>query len=133
VAGGTAGRYADNATSFTWTDGAPTVTATNTTTGLYLSGQNQGFRLTLPADTTTRTVRVYVGAWRAQSKMVAQLSDGSAADFTDTSLVNTAGPTTLRVFTFTYKAASNGQTLTLTLTQTNATIGNVTLQAATLQ
>jgi hypothetical protein len=61
------------------------------------------------------------------------LSDGSAVDFTDTSLSNSSGPTTLRVYTFTYKAASNGQTLTLTFTQTNATTGNVTLQAATLQ
>jgi uncharacterized membrane protein len=133
VAGGAAGRYADNSTAFTWTDGTPTATATNTTTGLYLAGQNQGFRLTLPADPTTRTVRVYVGAWRAQSRMVAHLSDGSAVDFTDTSLSNSSGPTTLRVYTFTYKAASNGQTLTLTFTQTNATTGNVTLQAATLQ
>jgi hypothetical protein len=133
VGGASAARYAGNSTGYSWTDGTPNATATNSTTGLYISGQNQGFRLTLPADTTQRTVRVYVGVWRAHSQMVAHLSDGSAVDYTDGSISNSSGPTTLGVYTFTYSAGSNGQTLIVTFTQTDATTGNVTLQAATLQ
>ena len=107
--------------------------ATNTTTGLYISGQNNGFRIVVPAGTTTNTLRVYVGAWHAQGRMVAHLSDGSAADYVDTSLnTSTVYGTAVGVYTLSYHAATNGQTLTLTFTQDTAA-GNVTLQAASLQ
>jgi hypothetical protein len=62
--------------------------------------------------------------------MVAHLSDGSAPDYVNTSLVNADG-TTVAIYTFTYRAASSGQRLTITYTQSAAT-GNVTLEAATL-
>ena len=132
VGAGSPLRYNNNPTAFSWTDGTPTLSASNSPTGLYLSGQNNGFRITLPADTSVRTLRLYVGVWRTQGRILAQLSDGSAADFTDTSLVNSAGSTTLGVYTFNYSAASSGQTFTVTFTQLTATSGNVTLQAATL-
>jgi hypothetical protein len=38
LVGGTAGRYANNAIGFTWTDGTPNLSATNSTTGLYVPG-----------------------------------------------------------------------------------------------
>jgi uncharacterized membrane protein len=136
AAGGTVSRYANNGVGFTWTDGTPTSTATNSTTGVFVPGQGNGFRVTAPADKTTRTLRVYVGAWRATARMLAHLSDGSALDYTDTSLTNSAGVTTLGVYTLVYAAASAGQTLSVTFTQSaptvGGTIGNVTLQAATL-
>jgi hypothetical protein len=94
-------------------------------------GQNNGFRLTAPADSTVRTLKVYVGAYRTRGQFVAHLSDGSAADYVDTSLVNSSGATTLGVYTLTYAAGAAGQTLTVTYTNTT-TAGNVTLQAATL-
>jgi hypothetical protein len=132
--GAVANRFANNPIGFSWTGGTPTASATNTTTGLYISGQNMGFRIVVPAGTTTTTLRVYVGVWHAQGRMVAHLSDGSAADYVDTSL-NTSAVfgTAVGVYTLTYHAASNGQTLTLTFTQDTAGVGNVTLQAATLQ
>ncbi|MEO8370734.1 MAG: hypothetical protein ABI806_16235, partial [Candidatus Solibacter sp.] len=131
VGGGAVNRYANNPGSFTWTDGTPTASVTGTATGIYIAGQGQGFRLTAPADTSVRTLKVYVGLWRSQGRMVAQLSDGSAAVYTDTSLNNSTG-TSIGVYTFTYRAASAGQTLAVTYTQNTATAGNVTLQAATL-
>ncbi len=76
---------------------------------------------------------MYVGAYRTQGRMVAHLSDGSAVDYVDTSLSNSAGHTTLGLYTFNYRAASAGQTLTITFTQDTATLGNVTIQAAQLQ
>jgi hypothetical protein len=63
--------------------------------------------------------------------MVAHLSDGSALDYTDTSLTSAAGSTGA-VYVFTYKAASSGQQLVITFTQNDNNGGNVTLQAATL-
>ena len=131
VGNGTFFQYSNNPVGYSWTDGAPTAADTNTTTGIYIVGQNNGFRLTVPADTTTRTLTIYAGVWIAQGKMVAHLTDGSAADFVDTSLNNPAGPTT-GAYTLTYQAASSGQSLVITFTQLSVT-GNVTLQAAALQ
>ncbi|MEO8367702.1 MAG: Ig-like domain-containing protein [Candidatus Solibacter sp.] len=127
-------RYANSTVGFTWTDGTPTATASATasSTGLYVSGQNNGFSLSVPADTTQRTVVLYLGAWRNTGRLVAHLSDGSAPDYVDTSLTNNAGSTTVGAYTLTYQAGSSGQTLNLTYTMTGASGGNVTLQAATL-
>ncbi len=131
VGTGTVFQYGDNPVGFSWSDGTPTASATNTTTGIYVSGQGNGFKITAPADTTQRTLTVYVGLWTAQGKIVAHLSDGSAPDYTDSTL-NNAGGTTTGVYTLSYKAGSSGQNLTVTYTQANNTGGNVTLQAATL-
>jgi hypothetical protein len=131
----TAAHYSNNSVGYTWTDGAPTVSASNSTTGIYAEGTGDGFQFTVPADTTARALRLYVGAWRSQGKLVAHLSDGSVPDYTDTNLVNTAGVTSLGVYTLVYNAASSGQTLTVTYTQQSATgiaTGNATLQAVTL-
>ncbi|MBX3339700.1 MAG: VCBS repeat-containing protein [Nitrospira sp.] len=137
VGGGVAGQYSDNLVGYTWTGGTPTASAINSTTGLYIVGVNKGFQFTVPADTTQRTVKVYVSAWGAQGKMEAFLSDASAAGYSDTSLsdpgLSSSGAA--RVYTFTYRAASANQTLTLrwtNLVQNDPAGGNVTLQAATL-
>jgi hypothetical protein len=61
------------------------------------------------------------------------LSDGSATDYTDTSISSTTTAVN-GMYTLTYKAASAGQTLSVTFLQnTTGTNGNVTLQAAALQ
>jgi RHS repeat-associated protein len=136
VGGGTAQRFDDNPTSYTWTGGTPTSSATNSPTGLYIVGLNKGFQLTVPADTTPRTLKLYVGGWGAQAKFEVSLSDQSAASYTDTSFNDSgSGDGTNRVYTLTYQAASPNQTLTLTWTVTgmnDAQWGNVSLQGATL-
>ena len=113
--------------------GTPTASATNTTTGVYIEGVGNGFRITAPADTTQRTLTVYVDAYHAQGKMVAHLSDASSPDYTD-STMNSVGSTLQGAYTFTYKAASSGQTLSVTFTNQviNVSDGNIALQAATL-
>ena len=131
VGAGNVLNFGNNPVGFTWTDGTPTASTTNSTTGIFVAGQGNGFRITAPADTTKRTLSVYVGVWESQGQMVAHLSDGSAADYVDTTLNNASG-TTPGLYTFTYQAVSSGQTLTVTFTQFNNTSGNVTLQAATL-
>jgi hypothetical protein len=133
VGTGAANRYADNAFGFTWTGGTPTASATNSTTGVYIEGVGNGFQVTVPADTTQRTLTVYVDSYHAQGKMVAHLSDASSPDYVNTT-INSTGVTVQGAFTFVYKAASSGQTLSVTFTNTanNVSDANIALEAATL-
>jgi uncharacterized repeat protein (TIGR01451 family) len=127
-------RFPNDPSGYNWTDGTPTATATDTHTGVYRAGLNKGFQFTVPADTTERTLKVYVTVWGAQGKLEAILSDGSAAAFIDTSLAHTTGVNVAGVYNLTYRAASAGQTLTIrwTVASLTNTFGNVTLSAATL-
>lgn len=124
------GRFADNPTGFTWSDGAPTTSTVNSTTGIYVGGLNNGFQITVPADTSPKTLKLYVGLWSAQGKLQATLSDASAMPYTDSSLINLSS-TSNGVYTIAFKAASNGQTLKVKWTMLSGQ-GNVTLEAATL-
>jgi hypothetical protein len=134
ILGGPRQRYADNATAFSWTNGTPTLTANNSTTGIYVTGQENGFQFTVPADKTLRRLRLYVGLYGARGRLETSLSDVSAAPFIDESLVNTFG-NGYRVYTLYYSAASSAQSLAVRWTA--ATVfdehfGNVTWQAVTL-
>ncbi|MGH8572073.1 MAG: galactose oxidase-like domain-containing protein, partial [Gammaproteobacteria bacterium] len=133
VGTGPANRFTDNAFGYSWTDGTPTGSATNSTTGIYILGVGNGFKITAPADTTQRTLTVYVSAFNARGQMVAHLSDASSPDYVNSTL-NGVNSSARGVYTFTYKAASSGQTLSVTFTDitSNGGSSNVTLQAATL-
>ena len=74
--------FADNYNGYTWSDGTPTAAVTNTTTGVWAYGvpaAGSGFLITAPADTTLRTLSVYVGAFAAAGKFEASLSDNSGS------------------------------------------------------
>jgi hypothetical protein len=130
---GTVLQYGNSPNSFSWSGGKPTSSAANTPTGIYVIGQNNGFQITVPADTNSRTLKLYLGVWAAGGRLVAGLSDGSAQTFSDTSVVNSSDTTNV-VYTLNYQSATNGQTLTVkwTANSTYNSWGNVTLQAATL-
>ena len=118
--------------AYTWTGGTPTASATNTTTGLYINGTiGNGFSLSVPANTTTKTLRLYVGSWFAQGRLQATLSDGSAAQYV--TFVDAPSGLVDRLITLNFSAASAGQTLNIQYTMfTDYGSGNVTLSAATL-
>ncbi|HUY77043.1 MAG TPA: hypothetical protein VMV29_09755 [Ktedonobacterales bacterium] len=126
-------QYGTNPAGFTWTDGTPTASALNSTTGVYTFGEDSGFSVTVPADLTTHTLTIYVGVFVAHGSLSVSLSDHSAPTYTDNSLVNSSGVSN-GMYTITYRAASAGQTLTVTFTDEKlyAIYGNVELQAATL-
>jgi hypothetical protein len=127
-------QYADNFTAYTWTDGTPTPSATNSTTGVFITGITNGFEIQAPADTTPRRLKVYVGLYGAQGNFQAFLGDFSAPAYTDTSLNNVFG-NSYAVYTLDYAAATAGQNLIVqyrSLTLYDQDFGNVTLQAATL-
>jgi len=61
-------QFADNYNGYSWSDGTPTLSVTNTTTGVWAYGvptMGSGFQFTVPADTTLRTLKVYVGTFAA--------------------------------------------------------------------
>ena len=84
VGGGAVQTYPNDPRPLSWTDGAPTVSSTNNTKGIYISGTGRGFSIVAPADTSARTLIVHVGGWNSGGTLMAHLSDGSAPDFTNT-------------------------------------------------
>jgi hypothetical protein len=131
VGGGTVKSYSNDPRPLTWTDGSPTASSTSTTSksGVYVAGIGNGFSITAPASTNSRTLTIYVGGWNSGGKLVAHLSDGSAVDFTNTTA--TASGQYDRAYTLTYTAASANQTLRVTWTMASGT-GNVTVDGAAL-
>jgi len=117
-------RYSGTFDAFGWRDGHSTVSSQ---TGIAASGAGAGFSLTAPADTATRTLRVYVGTAGTTGVLHASLSDGSARPYAGAPLQADAEG----VYTLVYRAASANQRLTVTYTATGR--GMATLQAATLQ
>ncbi|HXQ37687.1 MAG TPA: Ig-like domain-containing protein, partial [Anaerolineales bacterium] len=126
-------RLNDASFSQKWNGGTPTAISNGTTSGIYTQSIGNGFQITVPADTTAKVLRIYVGLWAAQAKMEATLSDGSAPTLIDTSFANPTGVNHAS-FTINFKAASTGQTLTVKYTVLTVFIsgGNVTLDSATL-
>jgi Bacterial Ig domain len=127
-------QYGDNYTGFSWEDGVPTPTATNSTTGIFVTGLTNGFYLTAPADTASRRLRVYVGGYGSQGSFEAFLGDFSGAPYIDDS---TGDPynNVYSVYELSYAAASPGQQLVVLYQAQNLydfVYGNVTLQAASL-
>jgi RNA polymerase sigma factor (sigma-70 family) len=90
-----------------------------------------GFSFTVPADTNARSVSVYGGASTATATLTAHLSDASATDYVQ----SFTGPGAF-LCTITYKAASAGQSLRLTLVKSGNnpgfTDGSADLMAAWL-
>ena len=98
--------------SYTWNDGVPTTSEGGTNAGLRVFDAAKGFQLTLPADTSERTLKLYLGLRVTDGTVTASLSDGSVAD-TDIVLSQPSGKSSREV-TLVYKAGSNNQTLTIT-------------------
>ncbi|HEV8606892.1 MAG TPA: PEP-CTERM sorting domain-containing protein [Tepidisphaeraceae bacterium] len=134
--GTTVVRLTNSASKYSWIDGSPTLTATNTPGGVYVNnfdGPGRGFIFTVPADLLQRVLRVYIGEFSASGTLQATLSDNSAPAFSLV-LTGAADQTVQGVYTLDYAAASLGQTLTVKWTETTdlGTADNVTMQAATL-
>src|SRR6185312_12765058 len=98
-------QYSD-ARTMKWTDGTPTG-AGSTTAAVAIAGAAAGFQLSAPADTTTRTLTVYVGVQAGTGSLIAHLSDGSAADYVKT--YSSRKQRSDGVCTLTYRARSAGQ------------------------
>ena len=116
--------------TLSWTGGTPTATQAGFAGGIYFRDLNNGYTFTVPADTTPRTLKVYLGGYITTSKVVATLSDGSAAPYVATFGDLSTGYA--RIVTIKYRAAASGQTLTFKHTLAGGT-NNINVQAVTLQ
>jgi hypothetical protein len=123
--------YTNDPRSFSWNDGIPSVSGSNFN-GAYINNIENGFQFSVPADLTTRTLKVYVGGWLSGGTLTAQLSDGSAPNYVD---ILTTQPIASgqynAVYILTYQAGGANKTLTVKWVQSSGA-GNVTIQAATL-
>jgi hypothetical protein len=112
------GTYTQNTSAilaWSWEDGTPDTAVVASTTETTVQGVANGYSFTVPADTNSRTLNVYVAAKKAKGTLTATLSDGSATVYSDSSL-NDTGTGTVQKYALTYNAASANQTLTITWT-----------------
>ncbi|MDB6018594.1 MAG: C-terminal target protein [Pedosphaera sp.] len=94
---------------YSWRDGLQNSFVTNTTTGTYLIGRNNGFSITVPASPVTNILRVYIASLAGGGNFTATLSDGSAGPYSSTTANVVEG-----CYTITNAAGSSGNTLTVT-------------------
>lgn len=124
--------FEDPASSFcSWADGHPVVTTTSNHTRVlaysYPIVGGSGFRLRVPAQTTTNTLLVFVGTQGARGELRATLT-GQPNYFHSPTEMDVNG-----VYLINFAANNPGQTLTVEWTlPLAATSGNATLQAAAL-
>ena len=129
VGSGVIQSYSSDPRAFTWTDGSPTASGSDTS-GATVSGVGNGFTFSVPAGTASRTLIIYVGGSNSVGKLTAHLSDASAPDFIDTSLSGSGRYDGF--YTLDFHAASGGQKLQITWTQLSGS-GSISLQGAALQ
>lgn len=98
--------------SYSWSSGTPADSQTGTATQMRMTGYKNGFKITVAADTTLRTLKLYTASGFGQSTLRASLSDGSAAPFVST--FSTPASFVEKVYTIQFQAASANQTLTIT-------------------
>ncbi|MEO7003762.1 MAG: hypothetical protein ABI068_18170 [Ktedonobacterales bacterium] len=128
-------RYATSAIGFSWSDGAPTGSATHTTTELFFIGEHSGFTFSVPADRTLRTLRIYVAVYAAHGQLQATLSNSSLAPYANAAIdTSSATSSTNAVYTIVFRSRSPNQRLTIQFTTLSAHnfLGSVGLQSATL-
>jgi len=128
VVGGAANIYNADARVFSWSDGTPTIAASDRS-GLKI-GAGKSHQITAAAGIGTRTLRVYVGGWKAVGRLTAQLSDNSVPVYV--SVQGDPAGAYDAVYKLTYRAESDGQRIIVKWAHDSGT-GSVNLQAATLQ
>jgi hypothetical protein len=126
-------RHALSPQRFSWQGGSPVDHSDGTPTGIRTCGKGNGFTISAPATTTTRTLRLYVGVLAGRGRLDATLSTGGGTK--SSKLEQRNATMTTAVFTVTYRAPKNG-TLKLnwvTEDSFNSDCGGVALEAATLR
>jgi Thrombospondin type 3 repeat len=124
-------QYSTSLTTYSWSDGAPTVSA-NTNSGVYDSAvASTSFSFTVPAGTSTRTLRLYVGGNAVDNRLTAHLSDGSTADAVFSTTGRANGGAYVMPLEIVFRTSSAQQTLSLTWAPI-ASRGYTTISAATL-
>ena len=93
VGAGPAKPYNDDLRTTSWSDGTPTATGSTNRSGVYIDAVGNGYSITVPAGTASRTVTMLVGGWESGGTLRAHLGDSSAADYVNTSATVSAATT----------------------------------------
>src|SRR5215470_9195271 len=115
--------------AFSWSDGNHPAAVSDSDSDVEAFAPASGFQITVPADTTAKTLNLYTEVFFGQGVLQASLSDGSVAAINDQSVID--ADVASKVYSIDFRAASDGQTLTVTFSSTTSSLG-VGLQAATL-
>lgn len=125
-----------NYPQFSGTNSAPSGAFPASAARPYWTQAGDQFVLTFPAGSEEATASVWVNASGVDIDVTAEISDGSASDYTVSvdSADTTSGNINRRRIDVTYSASQNGETLTITLeiAASNAVGGNMSVQAAAL-
>jgi hypothetical protein len=116
--------------AFSWTDGNHPAIVSEANEDIETFTTGSGFQITVPADTAAKTLNLYAEVISGQAVLQATLSDGSAPDVIDQSVTDLDVGS--KVYSLDFRAASPGQTLTVTLSPALGSFGGLGLQAATL-
>jgi hypothetical protein len=129
---GVVGRYIDRPVLFSWVDGSPSASASNTPDGIVVGDRvGHGFQIEVTGSPTApRRIKMHVGVWGARARLTASLSDRAGALYTDDTLV-ASEPGADRIYTVDFQPEVPAQKLVLrwTVDAINRMYGNVTLQA----
>ncbi|HZQ16339.1 MAG TPA: CSLREA domain-containing protein [Gaiellaceae bacterium] len=124
---------------FDWSDGTPAASGSGVTAGLAPAAPGEGLTFTVPAGTAQQTLTVWTSAHYADEMVTATLSDGSAQPFSYTlqalpGMIFNGNENVPAVFQLTFAAASAGQHLTVTVSesQANGCCDDAVLYAAAL-
>jgi hypothetical protein len=118
---------------FGWNGGSPVERSDGTPTGIRTCGKGNGFTISAPAGTSSRTLRLYVGALAGRGKLTAKLTTGSAA--ATATFEERGNNLDTTVFVITYRAPKNGKINLSWITDEafSRDCGGVALEAATLR
>jgi alpha-tubulin suppressor-like RCC1 family protein len=140
IGSGTVTTFTGTTTNFIWTDGvstSPAVANSSSKNYVRVSGIGNGFRLTVQATNTARTLIVYLAVSKAQGQGVAYLSDKSAPFVCNNNSFTNSSVISYYKVTVNFTAASTGKTINFDWTMLNDLSGNNTgfvgLAAATLK
>ncbi len=125
-------RHTSSPERFRWTGGTPAAGNDGTTSGIRTCGTGNGFTLSAPATTDLHTMRLYLGAARAQGRLTLRLSTGGEP--VTVRLTQRGGSLATRKYTVDYRATGPGKISIEWITEKSygADCGGVALQAATL-
>jgi hypothetical protein len=135
ISGGPVDDYDNNTVLFRWSDGAPDADVGGTSTGIFIRGADDGFRLAVPAGDVAQTLVVFVGGYKSRGALHAEVSDAPSLAYDDASFSRDDAGIYNATYTLRFRAGSSGQTLTVKwAAQTiSANDGNVALQAIALR
>jgi hypothetical protein len=126
-------RHEKSPERFSWRDGSPVRSTDGVSSGINTCDEGNGFTLSVPAASTSRVLRLYVGVQAARGRLEARLSTGGDSD--SATLDHKEDDLGTAVFTVTYRSTKDGKLNLSWVTAESFSddCGGVALQAATLR